>query len=61
MLDHAVSIHILDFGVGNAAVVLKERRQPPASNITTLVDCSSQYRTAVFAIPNRIIGAAAEE
>jgi hypothetical protein len=61
MLNRIVSTDVLNLGIGDAAVILEERRQPPTSDVTALVDGGREYRASVLAIPHGIVGAATKE
>src|SRR5215472_12073049 len=61
MLDRVVLVHVLNFGVGNAAVIFKKWRKVPAGNVTALVDGGGKDGAAVFTVPNRVVGAATKK
>src|SRR5947209_2014239 len=52
---------ILHIGVDDAVVVLKERGEMAAGEITVLVDRCRQNCAAILAVPGGVIGATTEE
>jgi hypothetical protein len=61
MLNGSILANVLDFGIGDTAVVIKERWEPSTGYIAALVDCCGQYGTAILTVPDRIVGTAPEE
>src|SRR5581483_3739899 len=61
MLDVAIVRHILHLRVRDAAVVIEERRHAATGDIATLVDGRGEHGPAIFPVPHRIVGPAAEE
>src|SRR5437867_1587503 len=61
MRDLINALAIFNTGIHNSDTMLKKRRQIPARDVTILVDGRSQYRAAMIAVPNGIVGAATEE
>jgi hypothetical protein len=48
-------------GVDNTVLMLKERWQAAAGNVTVFVYGGAQHGTAIFPVPDRIIGATTKE
>ena len=61
VLNLVVPADILDFGIGNTAVILKKRRQPAAGDVAVLVDRGGQYRAPVLAVPNGVVSTPAKK
>jgi hypothetical protein len=61
MLDAAVLVNILNFRIGNAAVVLEKRRKTSTSDIATFVDGSRKDSATKLTVPDWIIRPAAKE
>lgn len=61
MDDRIICADVLHLRVGDATVVLKERRQPAAGDVARLVNRGGEHGAAMFTVPNWIICSAAEE
>ena len=61
MLYFVVMLYVLDTGINDAVLVLKEWRQPAASDVAILVDGRSENSAAMFPKPTGIVSATAEE
>jgi hypothetical protein len=61
MFNLAIAPYVLDLGIGDAAVILEEGRQPATRQVAALVDGAGQYGTAVLSKPDGIICATAKK
>jgi hypothetical protein len=61
MLNGSILANVLDFGIGDAAVVIKKGREPSTGYIAALVDGCGQYGATILTVPDRIVGTAPEE
>ena len=53
--------HVLDEGIDDAVLVLEEGRQPADADVAVFVDGKADHPAAMPAIPDGIVGAAAEQ
>ena len=61
MLNFLDARDVLNLGIDDAMLVLKERRQSAAGNIAIFVERGRQYGAAVLAEPPGIVGSTSEE
>ena len=47
---------VLDTGIDDSVLVLKEGREMATSDVSVFVDCGGQDKATVFLRPSRIIG-----
>ena len=53
--------YVFDLGIDDPVAVLEKRRQRPDGDVAILVDGKTEHGAAVFQVPLRIIGPAAEK
>ena len=61
MLDLIIAGDIFHFRIRDAAVILEKGWQSARGDVAGLVDGGGQDGTAMFAVPDRVVGAAAEK
>src|SRR5262249_46466158 len=61
MLDLIDRMTIFDLRIHDTDLVVEEWGKEPTGQITVLVNRSGKYRTAVLAVPGRVVGASTKE
>src|SRR3954471_4747910 len=61
MLDLRNPINGLLLPINEAVLVVEERRQPAAADVSVLIDRGGENRTGVLAVPLRVIAPPTEE